>query len=93
MNKRDNALARIKFCGYHQSTDWLKYYIENRISYQAAQEAYRAGYQAKVAGVKCNCQECTTKTDPTYPMIEGEGAPQYTFMIDTTIEPVQLALL
>ena len=58
MNKREAALARIKYSGYHRNSDWLRIYVENRISYEAAQKAYHAGRQARDKGIACNCPDC-----------------------------------
>ena len=59
MTKRENALQRIKYYGYHESSKWQIVYIENRISRAVATEWYLKGRDAKKAGVKCNCEECS----------------------------------
>lgn len=59
--KRKDALLAITYCGYHGDADWARIYVENRVSYEAAREAYRAGARAKERGVPCGCAECAQK--------------------------------
>lgn len=59
-SKRALALERLKYAGYHGDTAALvRLYVQNRISYPVAQEAYRRGQNAKIFGVKCTCSACT----------------------------------
>lgn len=56
---RKQALEFIKVAGYHNDkADFVRFYCEHRISYQAAQEAFRLGMKQKAAGVKCSCFQC-----------------------------------
>lgn len=59
MTKLDNALAKVKFAGYHEDTSMgTRLYIENRISFEAYSKAFNEGRQAKKNGMKCNCMDC-----------------------------------
>lgn len=57
---RKTLLESFKIAGYHQdNTSFTRLLIENRVSYQAAREAYATGWQMKQNGVmKCSCKEC-----------------------------------
>lgn len=57
--KRQDALRVLKFAGYHGDTKTLiRVYVEERVSYDAAQDAYGEGKQMKANGMKCNCRDC-----------------------------------
>ncbi|MCS4315555.1 hypothetical protein M2397_005889 [Pseudomonas sp. BIGb0381] len=58
MNRKD-ALAHIKFAGYHEdSKTAMRIYIENRVSHAAYIDAYAAGRQIKANGMPCGCNDC-----------------------------------
>ena len=62
MTKREKALAICKIAGYHgDSKGFTRAYIENKLSYQAAQQAYTQGIREKDAGVPCTCYACNKK--------------------------------
>jgi hypothetical protein len=64
-SKRAAALARLKYAGYHNDySTFVRVYVENRISYPNAISQYRAGIQARTAGIRCNCQECNPTPAP-----------------------------
>jgi hypothetical protein len=57
--KRKEALAHIKFAGYHEDLKAaMRIYTENRISYAAYSDAYAAGKQFKAKGMPCGCSDC-----------------------------------
>lgn len=61
--KREYLLAYLRVAGYHEDrATFTRLYIENRISRPAAEDAFRAGRQAKVRGVRCDCHECGVKS-------------------------------
>lgn len=61
--KRKDALALIKYAGYHGDTaKGMRLYVENRISYQAYIETFRAGARAKKNGMLCTCSQCQQET-------------------------------
>jgi hypothetical protein len=56
---RKTALASIEYAGYHNDTKTMtRLYIENRISYQAAQESFNRGIAKRQNGMKCTCKSC-----------------------------------
>ncbi len=56
---RQQALDRLQYAGYHKdSRMFVQTYVENRISYPVAIKEYNTGWQKRLNGVKCNCQEC-----------------------------------
>lgn len=60
MTKRESALVNCRVAGYHNDSKlFVDAYIENRISYQKAEEAWREGVRAKRNGMKCGCYNCT----------------------------------
>lgn len=57
--KRKDALTALRTAGYHDDRrTWTHLYVENRISFHVAENAWNDGRRAKIAGVKCNCHEC-----------------------------------
>jgi len=57
--KRSDALSALRLAGYHNdSRAFTRTYVENRISYRVAQQEWRLGVSAKLAGVRCTCFEC-----------------------------------
>lgn len=59
MTKREKALAICKIAGYHNDQKaFTRAYITNKLSYNAAVEAYDEGIKAKEYGIKCTCSEC-----------------------------------
>lgn len=57
--KRKDALGWIRMAGYHgDSHAFVRLYVENRVSYAAANAEWRRGEQMKKAGVKCDCWKC-----------------------------------
>lgn len=58
-SKRALTLAAMRVAGYHEDTaEFTRLYIENRISYQVAQEEYEKGRRMRKSGVPCNCRVC-----------------------------------
>lgn len=57
--KREHVLTYLRVAGYHDDrAAFTRLYVENRIGYKAAQDAYRAGRAARDAGVRCDCHDC-----------------------------------
>lgn len=57
--KRKDALNHIRVAGYHEDKkSFIRLKVENRVSNQCANDAYREGMRQRDAGVKCNCYEC-----------------------------------
>ena len=57
--KRSDLLACIRIAGYHNDlAEGTRIFVENRISRQAYDEAFRKGAEMKRAGIKCSCFEC-----------------------------------
>lgn len=57
--KRKDALQYLKYAGYHNdSKEFIRLYVENRVSISVAREWFAKGQQAKAGGVKCNCYQC-----------------------------------
>lgn len=62
--KRADALAAIKFAGYHGDRRALvRLRIEQHIATAAAREAFAAGEKAKANGMSCGCLECREAKD------------------------------
>jgi hypothetical protein len=58
--KRSDAIAHLRFAGYHGDRKaFTRIYVENRVSYAAANEAYAVGVRARATGVPCTCFECS----------------------------------
>jgi hypothetical protein len=56
---RKQLIGQIEYAGYHNDTKMgVRLYCENRISFKSYNEAFRAGQQKRINGMKCNCQEC-----------------------------------
>jgi hypothetical protein len=56
---RKTAIQVIKVAGYHGDTKtFMRTYCENRISFAVADNFFRNGKQAKLAGMKCDCNQC-----------------------------------
>jgi hypothetical protein len=67
--KREVLTTLIRTAGYHEDrASFTRLYVENRISKQAADEAYRSGRQARAAGVRCDCHECKAIKIPICPI-------------------------
>lgn len=59
MSKREKALAICRGAGYHgDQKAFTRAYIENKLSYSVAMEAYNAGIKAKENGMPCSCAKC-----------------------------------
>lgn len=57
---RSAALAQIRAAGYHDDQKtFVRTYVENRVSIGAATAEYRSGAQARLAGVRCTCRDCS----------------------------------
>ena len=58
--KRSVLLTLLRTAGYHgDRTGFTRLLIEGRITMDKAQRAYREGEAAKLAGVTCDCRECS----------------------------------
>ena len=61
--KREQAIDLLRFAGYHgDRTSFTRLYIENRVSYAAAKQAYSQGEAAKSRGLGCGCNDCKKGT-------------------------------
>jgi hypothetical protein len=50
----------MRIAGYHNDTkSHMRLFVENRISREVADKAYRTGVAQKLAGVKCHCHQCS----------------------------------
>ena len=59
---RNTALRYIRVAGYHNDTGtYTKILVGNRLSKAAADEAWRAGVEARDNNVPCRCGECLTE--------------------------------
>lgn len=59
MNARDSLLGYFRLDGYHNdSSAFTRRLIENRVSRQAADKAWREGAAQKRAGMRCSCLDC-----------------------------------
>lgn len=57
--KRADAIAYLRVAGYHEdSGEFVRLYVENRISHASAKQAFNEGRAMRVNGVKCTCREC-----------------------------------
>lgn len=57
--KRADAIAWIRIAGYHDDrAAFTRLYVENRVSYKAAQAAYANGRAQRAAGIGCTCHDC-----------------------------------
>ena len=64
--KHKDALAWIRIAGFHDDKRaFTRLYVENRISFAVAQERFRAGAEARAAGVKCTCRDCNEGKEAT----------------------------
>lgn len=59
--KRADKLRAMRFFGYHDdSAAWTRLLIERpAVAYAKALAEWRAGQQAKLAGVPCGCPACS----------------------------------
>lgn len=63
--KREHLTSYLRIAGYHSDrAAFTRLFVENRISKAKAIEAYRSGAQARAAGVRCTCVECTRAVQP-----------------------------
>lgn len=60
MTKRDMELTRARVDGYHgDAASFTRHLVERRLaSYQAMQQAYRAGQRQRAGGIQCGCYQC-----------------------------------
>lgn len=57
--KRADAIAYLRLAGYHDDRgEFTRLYIENRISYASAKQAFADGRAMRENGVKCGCRAC-----------------------------------
>jgi hypothetical protein len=57
--KRQDALNRIRYSGYHNDVrTMLEIRLRHRISHEAAMESFAAGARAKRNGIPCGCYQC-----------------------------------
>lgn len=57
--KRKHLITALRVAGCHQDRQtWMRVYVENRISLQVANEAWRSGVKAKENGMRCDCCRC-----------------------------------
>jgi hypothetical protein len=62
VSKRSLALAAICYAGYHNNyKEFVRLYVENRISYSVASAEFIRGKHAKENGVSCTCPQCKEK--------------------------------
>jgi hypothetical protein len=60
--KRTDALAEIKWCGWHETTGRAVLIAAQKgIGKAAATKAYRDGGKMKARGEPCGCADCTKK--------------------------------
>jgi len=69
--KRADAVIALGIAGYHNDQHaFVRIYVENRISREVAERAFRRGAALKLAGVGCTCFECRESKNimnkPTY---------------------------
>lgn len=58
--KRADALAYIRIAGYHNDqAAFTRLYIENKVGWEAARNAYRGGQNLKAGGMRCTCSDCS----------------------------------
>lgn len=56
---RKQALDSCRYAGYHKDHDtFTRIFVENRISYLKAHEAWSQGVDARLNGVRCTCRDC-----------------------------------
>lgn len=56
---REITLTKLRVAGYHDDqATFTRAYVEGRVSYQVAKEAFRVGRAQRAAGVRCDCHEC-----------------------------------
>jgi hypothetical protein len=57
--KRELAISLLRSAGYHNDGgEFVRLYVENRVSYTKAKEAFSQGRAARARGVKCGCRDC-----------------------------------
>jgi hypothetical protein len=60
-SRREVALTKIRVAGYHEDrATFTRTYIEERVSYQVAKNAYADGQRFRASGVRCTCHDCGT---------------------------------
>lgn len=63
---RAQALEYLRLAGYHDDkAEFTRLYVENRIAYPKALEAFRAGARQRAAGVPCSCRTCKEAACPS----------------------------
>lgn len=56
---RKDALAHITIAGYHSDQRAaLRFYTENRVSFEAYSKAFARGAELKQQGTPCTCYQC-----------------------------------
>jgi hypothetical protein len=59
--KRTDLLNALKNAGYHSDrAAWTRLVVENRVSVATAGGSYARGIEARKAGLRCNCGDCST---------------------------------
>lgn len=59
MSRREVALTLARVAGYHgDMKEFVRVYVEYRVAMPAMQEAYNAGFRAKINGIPCTCHVC-----------------------------------
>ena len=62
---RKRALAAIFAAGYHEDRKtFTRVYVENRVSFLAANREYIDGQIARRNGLRCTCHECQQAKQP-----------------------------
>ena len=56
---RRQAINHLRVAGYHRDMRaFTRLYVENRVSIQAAREAYAEGERMRDGGMRCDCYDC-----------------------------------
>jgi hypothetical protein len=57
--KRSLVISYMRIAGYHaDGAAFARLYVEQRVSYEAAKQAFREGKAMRAAGVPCTCSAC-----------------------------------
>lgn len=60
MSAYGRAIESMRYAAYHDDRKaWTRLYIENRVSFLRANEAWKSGVAAKERGIPCRCPDCS----------------------------------
>lgn len=57
--KRSLLISYMRIAGYHaDGAAFARLYVENRVSYEVAKQAFHEGKRMRASGLPCTCSAC-----------------------------------